>query len=165
MADKRTPKQRMTLEERREALERQMKDLEILSKIDEELAEIAKDYDKRALDACTYSVEDGYETEQDKRWDGELLWEYKDEKGYTRYITKADYEAKGLTEADVKPHYARKYRQVVTPIEELDDWSKTRAIAYKRIAEFIKTLSADDIPETDAPIEEAKEEEKKEGES
>ena len=151
------PKKRMTLEERREALEKQMKDLELLSKIDEELTEIAKDYDRRALNACTHSVEDGYETEQDKRYDGELLWEYTDENGYTRYSTKAEYEAKGLTEADVKPHYAKKYRQVVTPIEDLDEWSKTRAIAYKRIAEFIKSLCADDIPETDAPIEAEKE--------
>lgn len=152
------PKKRMTIEERREAIEKQKRDLEILSKIDEELAEIAKDYDRRALNACTHSEEDGYETEQDKNYRGELIWEYNDENGYTRYATKAEYEAKGLTEADVKPHYSKKYRQVVTPLEELDEWSKTRAIAYKRIAEYIKTLYADDIPETDAPIEEEKKE-------
>lgn len=144
---KTTPTKKLTVAEQRELLEKQMADLEILEKIEEEITGLAEQYRNYYNNAITEQIPDGLEEEQAKNWNDELLYQWKNDKGYTKTGTESEVKEAGKTLDDVEPYYRTKYRDEVKEIDDLDSWSRRRAIAYKRLAEFFEGIDITQIGE------------------
>ena len=142
-----TGAKKLTVAEQRELLEKQMADLEILEKIEEEITGLAEQYRNYFNNAVTEQIPDGLEEEQAKTWQGELIYEWNSESGYRKTGTEEEVKEAGLTLDDVQPYYRTKYRDEVQEIDDLDSWSRRRAIAYKRLAEFFEGLDITQIGE------------------
>ena len=138
---------KLTVAEQRELLEKQMADLEILELVEEEIKGLAKKYRDYFNGECTMTYEDGLEDEQAKNYDGELLYIWKDADGYSVTGTLEKAEKLGVKNEDMKPYFRKKYREETKPIDELSSWAKTRALAYKRLAEFFENTDVTQIGE------------------
>ena len=144
---KTTTTKNLTVAEQRELLEKQMADLEILEKIEQEITGLAEQYRNYYNSAITDQIPDGFEEEQAKNWDGDLLYEWKSEKGYSKTGTEEEAKKEGKGLEDIKPYHRTKYREEVKTIEELDSWDRRRAVAYKRLAEFFEGIDITQIGE------------------
>ena len=127
----------LTVAERREELERQLADLDVLENIEDEIKGLAKRYEDWYKSELTSSRCVGKEEEQAKNYDGELLFQMPDD--YHTY-TKAEIINKGFDFSDAKPYYRDKWETYDVTFDELSSYSQRRAEAYQRLANFFKNL-------------------------
>lgn len=141
---KKTEEKPMTLEERKAELEAKIAELEVIQRVGEELLELAKTYTQRYENYLYEDVEDGYEAEQAKDYNGNLLYNVEDkDKGYAcRGVSEKTLTEKGYSVNDdrVKPYYRTKYKKVPVKLDDLDSWDKPRALVNKKLAEFFTGL-------------------------
>ena len=124
------------IQQRREELQAQLDVLEVLQDVEDELNDLIDRYQRFADDECVTSVEDGYESEQAKDSDGNLLFTVDD--AWHKY-TQKEIDEKGLT-GEIKPYYRTKYRQEKRKPEDLDSWSKSRYLKYIKLVELLKKV-------------------------
>lgn len=140
---KKTEGKPMTLEERKAELEAKVAELEVIQRVGEELLELAKTYTQRYENYLYEDVEDGYESEQAKDYNGNLLYSVEDKGVYEcRSVSEKTLTEKGYSVTDdrVKPYYRTKYKKVPVKLEDLDSWDKPRALVNKKLAEFFTGL-------------------------
>ena len=140
-------KKRLTVAEQRDLLEKQMADLEILEQIEDEINGLIKRYQEWYDGECKVSYEDGLEDEQAKNYNGELLYKYKEPDGYSRTLTEKEIRDKGYDFEKAEPYFRIKYRTETRELDDLSTWSRTRAIAYKRLIKFFENLDITEIGE------------------
>lgn len=138
---------KMTVAEQRTLLEKQLEDLEILERLEREINDLINQYEGYIKSACTTSIPDGLEEEQATNYSGELLYVYKAEDGYEHRYTENEIKEKGIDMSVCTPYYKTKYREEVHPIEEINDWDKTRALAYTRLVNILKSIDVTQIGE------------------
>lgn len=136
-----------TVEEMRADLERQIEALESFEKLDEEIKSLAGKYRDYYNDEVTRQVEDGLEEEQAKNWSDELLYKLKNDADSWKTYTEQELTEKGIAITDdrVVKYYRTKYKAVPIPDDEMSTWSKNRAIAYKKLADFFEALDVMEV--------------------
>lgn len=136
-----TPK-KLTVAERREKLESEIAELDILEKVEDEINNLIERYDRYYKDELSTSEIVGKEEEQATNSDGELLFTI--EGDYRRYTNK-ELDEKGIPNDMRVPYFRDKWETKEVEFEELDKWTKQRATAYKRIADFLKNLDITEV--------------------
>ncbi len=132
---------RQTVEERRKELEAQLAELDALETIENEIKELADRYKNYYNSEFRQSFYAGKEAEQAKNADGELLFTVNDD--WHKY-TQKELDEKGITEG-ITPFYHNRYEEREITLEEMNDWQKSRAIAYKRLADFFENINLDEV--------------------
>ena len=117
-------------------LARQKYEFEAMAIVAEELTELAERYANHYSDYFTTTEFVGNEEAQATNDDGELIYKEKDgwRKGTIEELTN-----KGVTEYE--PYHREIYRDKSISFDELSDYAKSRALAYKKLAEIFATLN------------------------
>ena len=143
---------KLTIEEKKKALEEQLATLEILSDVETEIKEIISNYNSYIDNEMVQTYQNGVEPEQDKTWEGELRWELPDETAKdlneedARYLRHVFPESKilekyaTLEEAQAKPYYAPHYDERKVEFGDLSDWSKDRVRKWRKVIELLEGI-------------------------
>lgn len=125
-----------TVAQRREELEKQLEDLETLELIEEAITGYIERAERERGYYLSESYQDGYETEQARNSDGELLYEVT---GEWKHYTLAKLTERGLAidSEGVKPYYKPIYKEREVKREDLNEYSRRRVEAWDRVITFL----------------------------
>ena len=113
-------------------------EIKAVAVIAEELGELVDRFAKQYDSYLVTNVEVGKEEAQKVNKNGEPM--FFDKEKHWRKGTREALIADGIPEERIIPYHDTIYEERHIEFDELDDYDKTRAIAYKRLAEFFANL-------------------------
>lgn len=130
-----------TVADRRKELEAQLADLDALQEIENTINALAERYEKDYELTLEETYCDGTEEEQATNDDGELLYTVDD--GWKKYTMK-QIQKEGIS-GEVKPYHRDIWKTKKVKFEDLAEWRKPQAIAYKRLANYFRNLDITEV--------------------
>ena len=110
-------------------------EIDALGIIVDELAELVDRYASKYDSILVQAVEVGKKPDQKVNKDGEPIFFDKNRSWNTG--TKEKLMEEGIAEEDLMPYYDSIYEDKHLTLEQLDSYDKPRALAYKKLAEFL----------------------------